>query len=185
MDIIAGEFRFHFRTELLCGCSVIGIGNLQPDVLVLRHAAETLVDVLFNSIDHHGLALRGGSCLCKGIQLFSLNSQYRLQAKHGADGCGRRSDAPTFFQVIQGVKHNIDTAVKFIVFQKFLDLGSIFTGCCKLQSIQCGLTLGYGDPLVIHHLNLTVIICGKSHGTLTGAGQTAAHGNVYDLVIFL
>ena len=63
--------------------------------------------------------------------------------------------------------------------------GRIFTGCCKLQGIQCGLTLGYGDSLVVHHLHLTVIICGKGHGTLTGTGQTAAHRNVYDLVIFL
>ena len=152
---------------------------------ILRHAAETLVDVLLNSIDHHGFALRGGSGLCEGIQFFSLNGQHRLQTKHGADGCGRRSDAPTFFQVIQGVKHNIDTAVEFIVFQKFFDLCRIFTGCCKLQGIQCGLTLGDGNSLIVHDLNLAVIICRKGHGTLTGTGQTAAHRNVYNLVIFL
>ena len=34
-------------------------------------------------------------------------------------------------------------------------------------------------------LNSAIIICRKGHGTLTGTGQTAAHRNVYDLVIFL
>ena len=97
MDVIAGKFRFHFGTELLCSCSVMGISNLQPDVLVLRHAAETLIDVLFDGIDHHGLALGGGSGLCEGIQFFTLNGQYRLQTKHGADSCGRRSDPPHLF----------------------------------------------------------------------------------------
>ena len=57
MDVIAGKFRFHFGTELFCCGSVMGIGNLLPDMLVLCHAAETLVDILFNSIDHHSLAL--------------------------------------------------------------------------------------------------------------------------------
>ena len=57
MNIIAGEFRLYFSAELLCCGPVVGIGNLQPDMLVLRHAAKTLVDVLFNSIDHHGFAL--------------------------------------------------------------------------------------------------------------------------------
>lgn len=98
MDVIAGKFRFNFRAELLCSCSVMGIGNLQPDVLVLRHAAETLIDVLFDGIDHHGLALGCGSGLCEGVQFFSLNGQYRLQAKHGTDGCRRRSDPSTFFR---------------------------------------------------------------------------------------
>lgn len=50
MDVIAGKFRFNFRAELLCSCSVMGIGNLQPDVLVLRHAAETLIDVLLMAL---------------------------------------------------------------------------------------------------------------------------------------
>ena len=63
--------------------------------------------------------------------------------------------------------------------------GRIFTGCRKLQGIQCRLTLGYGDSLVVHDLNSAIIICRKGHGTLTGTGQTAAHRNVYDLVIFL
>ena len=57
MDIIAGEFRLYLGAKLFCCSSVVGIGNLQPDMLVLRHAAKTLVDVLFNSIDHHGFAL--------------------------------------------------------------------------------------------------------------------------------
>ena len=152
MNIVAGEFRFYLGAKLLCCGSVVGISDLQPDVLILCHAAETLVDVLLNSIDHHGLALRGGSGFCKSIQFFTLNGQYRLQAKHGTDGCRRRSDPSTFFQVIQSIQHNIDTAVEFIVFQKFFDLGRIFTGCCKLQGIQRRLTLGYGDSLVVHDL---------------------------------
>ena len=98
MNIVAGEFRLYLGAKLLCCGSVVGISNLQPDVLVLRHAAETLVDVLLNSIDHHGFALRGGSGLCKGIQLFTLNGQHRLQAKHCTDGCAAGVIRPPFFR---------------------------------------------------------------------------------------
>ena len=171
MNIVAGEFRLYLGAKLLCCGSVVGISNLQPDVLVLRHAAETLVDVLLNSIDHHGFALRGGSGLCKGIQLFTLNGQHRLQAKHCTDGCGRRSDPSAFFQIIQGVQHNIDTAVEFIIFQEFFDLGRVFTGCCKLQGIQRRLTLGY-RPLLIGMCTISSYSCKSlSHRLVTLSGD--------------
>ena len=41
------------------------------------------------------------------------------------------------------------------------------------------------EPITVILSQKGWIRCTKGHGTLAGAGQTAAHGNVYDLVIFL
>ena len=51
--------------------------------------------------------------------------------------------------------------------------------------IQAGLSLGNGNPLIIYHLNLTLILLRQDHGALTGAGQAAAHGNVHNFITLL
>ena len=52
-------------------------------------------------------------------------------------------DAATqlLFQIIQGIQHDIDAGIEFVVLQKLLDLCGIHAFDRKLHGIQCGLSL--------------------------------------------
>ena len=78
VDIIAGELLQNLVlvsfSSLLIGC----VGDLQPDVLILCHTPETVLNILFDSTDHNGFALVGGAGLGKGVQLLPLDLQHGL-----------------------------------------------------------------------------------------------------------
>ena len=94
-------------------------------MLILGHTSKTVLNILFDGVDHNGLALVGGAGLGESIQLFPLDLQYRLQLQQCAQRRGRRRNPASLFQIIQGVQHDINAAVKLIFFQEVLDLQSI------------------------------------------------------------
>ena len=74
----SGELSQDFFPEIH-GCRIIvGMSNVKPHVCLLWLLSEAFGDVIFNGIHHDLLPLGGGSRLCEGIQLFSLNLEHRL-----------------------------------------------------------------------------------------------------------
>ena len=78
MDVIPGKLRQNLLFICQCRLQVGCVGDLQPDMLVLGHAAETGLNVVFHGVDHDALALVGGPGLGKGIQLVPLDLQHGL-----------------------------------------------------------------------------------------------------------
>ena len=78
MDIVSGELGQYLVPVHLCSLFIGGVGNLQPDMPVLGHASETVLYIVLYGVYHNGLTLVGCAGLGKGVQLFSLDLQYRL-----------------------------------------------------------------------------------------------------------
>ena len=78
MDVIPGKLCQYFLFICQCRLQVGCVGDLQPDMLILCHAAETGLNVVFHGVDHDTFALVSGPGLGKGIQLVSLDLQHGL-----------------------------------------------------------------------------------------------------------
>ena len=72
MDVISRELFQNFVPVSPGGFLVGRMGNLEPDMLIHGHTSKTVLNILFDGVDHNGLALVGGAGLGESIQLFPL-----------------------------------------------------------------------------------------------------------------
>ena len=103
--------------------------------------------------------------------------------KHTSDQCGSSCDAPASFQIFQSIYHNIYAGIELVLFQLLADLFCIPPGISQRLCVFHRLAHGNGNPLVIHHLNLAVIVLRQQPGCLIGIGKSAGKRNVNNLII--
>ena len=149
----------------------------------LIHAAEPLVNIAAHGLDHNLPPELFTSRLGEGVQLFPLNLENRPDFEHGGNGRRSRCDPSAFFQIFQGVQHDIDGGVEPGLLQKAGDFSRRTAGSGQGEGIQHRLPLGYRNTLIVDHADPAVIILRQGERRRAGAGQAAGHRNMHQLVI--
>ena len=173
MYLHSRKYLLDLSFKFFCFFQISCISSLKTHLTVRYVFLKTCFPIILHCLQHGTFGLLLATDLGVGIQLLSLDLKYRLQVQNRSDGCCCRCDPATFFQIFQGVKCDINTGIEFLICKDLLDLCSTFSCLGKHLSIHYRLSLCYGNPLIVHYLNTTIIINSKSHCSRTGCTQSA------------
>ena len=122
-------------------------------------------------MDQLGLGGLGAPHLLVGVQLAGLELKNRLEVQCAAQQSSGGSDPAAFFQIVEGVYHDVDLGVERGLLQALLDLCAGLAPLPQSQSVQHRLALGGGDALVVSHKHpaLIGIVAGQAGGGGGGA----------------
>ena len=146
------------RTQLVRA----GVGGLDDELALSLQTGE----LGLQRVDQLGLGGLGTPYLLIGVQLAGLELKDGLQVQCAAQQSSSGRDPAAFFQIVEGVHHDVDLGVERGLFQALLDLRAGLAPLPQSQRVQHRLALGSGDALVVSHKHpaLIGIVAGQAGG---------------------
>jgi len=172
MYLLSRKYLLNLFFEFLCFFQIACVCCLQTHLTSGCILCKACFPVILHSLEHGTFGLLFATDFGIGIQLFSLDLQYRFQVQNGSNGSRCRCDPSALFQIFQGIQCDIDTGIEFLVCKYLLDLCCALSCLSKHPGIHYRLSLCYGNPLIVHNLHTSVIINSKARRSRTGCAQS-------------